>query len=51
MIQLWRLYQGGMGAGHLPDGGGTLVQATIMLDAFAIMSIAEAAIKKEYGTG
>jgi hypothetical protein len=31
--------------GHLPDAGGTLDQAAIMLEAFAIMSAAEARMK------
>ncbi|PWC86048.1 hypothetical protein TSH100_13820 [Azospirillum sp. TSH100] len=54
MVQLWRAYRpqpgriGGMAAGvvpvvgHLPDAGGTGDQAAIMMDAFAIMSDAEA---------
>lgn len=54
MVQLWRAYRpqpgriGGMSAGvvpvsgHLPDAGGTGDQAAIMMDAFAIMTDAEA---------
>ena len=39
MVRLWRLYQGGdMGVGHLPDAGGSMDQAAIMLDAFSLMS-------------
>ena len=45
-IRLWRLFQGGMAPGFLPDGGGTLDQAAIMLDAFAILSAANDANKK-----
>jgi len=41
MIRLWRLYQGGLAVGHLPDAGGTLDQPAIMLDAFALMSATE----------
>lgn len=33
--------------GHLPDAGGTLDQPAIMLDAFAIMSAAEAAMQRD----
>ncbi|MBP2297951.1 hypothetical protein [Azospirillum picis] len=54
MVQLWRAYQphagriGGMAqgvvpvTGHLPEAGGVGDQAAIMMDAFAIMSQAEA---------
>jgi hypothetical protein len=47
MIRLWRLYQGGMGGGHLPDAGGSGQQAAIMLDAFAAMNAAEAELEKD----
>lgn len=54
MVQLWRAYRpqpgriGGMAAGvvpvagHLPEAGGAGDQAAIMMDAFAIMTDAEA---------
>ncbi len=54
MIEYWRAYApppgriGGMAAGylpahgHLPEAGGYGDQAAIMLDAFAVMSAAEA---------
>lgn len=45
MVRLWRLYQGGMAPGWLPDPGGVLDQAAILLDAFAVMSAAEAALQ------
>ncbi len=47
MIRLWRLYEGGMGVGHLPDAGGSMDQAAIMLDAFGLMAAAKAALKPE----
>lgn len=46
MVRLWRLYQGGFGPGHLPDPGGSLDQAAIMIDAFAIMSAEDARLAK-----
>lgn len=50
MIRLWRLYQGGgMGAGYLPDAGGTMDQAAVMIGAFAVMSRVEAQIKPREG--
>ncbi len=45
MLQIWRLWQGGFGPGHLPDSGGSLDQAAIMLDALAIMDATERALK------
>jgi len=47
MVRLWRFFQGGMGAGLLPDEGGTIDQAMIMLAAFSVMSAAEAELKPE----
>jgi hypothetical protein len=48
MIRLWRLYQGGMnGVGHLPDGGGTLDQPALMLDAFGLMTVVEQQLKPD----
>jgi len=51
MLKLWRLYRGGGGLagaipGHLPEAGGTLDQAAIMLHAFDLMSAAEAALRE-----
>lgn len=52
MVRLWRLYQGGgMGVGYLPEPGGALDQSTLMLEAFGLMSSAEAELKKEDGDG
>ena len=45
MLRLWRLFAPGMSAGHLPDAGGTLDQAAIMMDAFDAMTSAEAELK------
>lgn len=45
MVKLWRMYQGGMGAGLLPDAGGLMDQPVIMMEAFDIMSSAEAELK------
>lgn len=48
VVRLWRQYQGGMGGvGHLPEGGGTMDQSPVVLDAFAAMSAAEAELKPE----
>jgi hypothetical protein len=47
MVRLWRLYQGGTGIGHLPESGGSGEQACIMLEAFAVMSGAEAEMKPQ----
>lgn len=48
MIRLWRLYQGsGFGPGHLPQRGGVLDQPVIMLEAFDLMSAAEAELKEK----
>jgi hypothetical protein len=50
MVAIWRQYQGGgTGMGHLPDGGGVLDQAAVMMDALASMGGAEARLKKERG--
>lgn len=47
MLRLWRLYQGsGFGPGPMPERGGALDQPTIMLEAFDIMSAAEAELKE-----
>ncbi len=43
MLRLWRLYQAGTA---LPERGGVMDQAAAMLDAFAIMSAAEAQLPK-----
>lgn len=41
MVRLWSMARGsGFAPGTLPDPGGTLDQAAIMLDAFSIMSAA-----------
>ncbi len=45
MVRLWRLFQGGMGPGHLPDAGGVLDQPALMLDAFAYMNAVEAQLQ------
>jgi hypothetical protein len=48
MIRLWRMSQGGMaGPGPLPEAGGVLDQAAIMLQAFGIMNAAEKELKDE----
>ncbi|WP_376957740.1 hypothetical protein ABNQ39_11465 [Azospirillum sp. A26] len=41
MLHLWRLFQGGMGAGHLPEGPASMDQSVKMMEAFAIMSAFE----------
>lgn len=43
MLRLWRLYQGG----HLPDDGGVMAQAAIMLDAFDEMTVVERELRDE----
>lgn len=47
MLRLWRAYRPGMGAGLLPEAGGLMDQAAIMLAAFDVMSAAEAELKGE----
>ncbi|CAO3453860.1 hypothetical protein [Azospirillum argentinense] len=59
MVRLWRAYRpapgriGGMAAGvfpvagHLPEAGGYGDQAAILLDAFEIMSAAEAELTSD----
>ena len=48
MVRLWRYFQGvDMGIGHLPDAGGLLDQAAIMLEAFGVMSAAERWLKDQ----
>lgn len=42
MLRLWRLFQGGTGAGHLPEPGGAMDQPTKMIDALSLMSAFEA---------
>lgn len=46
MLRLWRLSQGGMARGWLPDPGGTLDQPRVMLEAFAVMSAVEHELTK-----
>ena len=41
MLGLWSMWRSGMGGvGHLPDAGGSLDQAAIMIDAFRAMDAA-----------
>ncbi len=47
MVRLWRLFRSGWGAGYLPDPGGVLDQPNAMLDAFALMSEAEATLEEQ----
>jgi len=47
IVRLWRMYQGGMGVGHLPHAGGAVDQSCILLEAFGILSATEAALKPE----
>jgi hypothetical protein len=49
MVRLWRLYQGGVGIGHLPESGGAAEQACIMLEAFGVMTAAELEMKPSAG--
>lgn len=51
MLRLFRLYQRGeMGAGYLPDAGGLMDQAVVMLEAFDIMAACEAREKDKDAT-
>jgi hypothetical protein len=50
MINIWRLFKGGTAGGHLPEAGGVMDQAAIMMDSFIIMDNAEAEFKKERDT-
>lgn len=45
MLHIWRLSQGGMGSGHLPETGGSMDQSTKMMEAFAIMGAFEAELR------
>lgn len=45
MLRLWRMAYPGMGAGHLPDSGGVMDQAAVMLDAFSIMNAARGEVE------
>jgi hypothetical protein len=46
MILPWRLWQGGgLGPGHLPQAGGSLDQAALMLDALAFMDRIEVRLR------
>ena len=48
MVRLWRMTRGGdFGQGPMPEAGGVMDQAAIMLDAFAVMSAAEAELTRE----
>jgi hypothetical protein len=47
MVKLWRLFTGGMAPGFLPESGGLMDQAAIMIDAFGIMSAAESDLKAD----
>jgi hypothetical protein len=50
LVTLWRLFKGGgMGPGPLPCAGGSGDQPAALMDAFAIMSGAEAEFKKSLG--
>lgn len=44
MLKLFRMYQGGS---YLPDKGGVLDQALIMLEAFDVMAMCEAREKDD----
>jgi hypothetical protein len=43
MISYWRLFQ----QGHLPDQGGVMDQAAVMIDAFGIMTGAEGELARD----
>lgn len=45
-VEAWRAWNTGMGAGALPFAGGTMEQPECTFRAFAILSDAEAALKK-----
>ncbi|MGE0715651.1 MAG: hypothetical protein AB7P02_09420 [Alphaproteobacteria bacterium] len=46
MVRIWNQYRGGgMGAGHLPEAGGTGDQAAIMMDALLAMDAAEGELR------
>lgn len=46
MLRLFRQFAPGMGAGHLPDAGGMLDQAAIMIEAFSVMAEADQEMRK-----
>lgn len=41
MVTFLRLYQGGMGVGHLPELGGVMDQSVLMIDALTLMDAFE----------
>lgn len=43
MLRFWRLYQ----VGHLPEDGGVMRQAAVMLEAFDVMTAAERDLRDE----
>ncbi|MCW2242263.1 hypothetical protein [Azospirillum canadense] len=47
MVRLWRLFQGGMSLGFMPEMAGAMDQSSKMLDAFSVMSAFEAEMKDE----
>lgn len=51
LIRLWRLSQGGTGIGHLPEGPASLDQNPALMEAFAILSSAEAELREDESPG
>lgn len=47
LVRLWRLSQGGMGVGHLPEGPCSLDQGVLLMDVFGLLSAAEAEVRDD----
>jgi hypothetical protein len=45
VVRLWRLFQGGFGAGYLPDAGGVNDQSAWLMDAFSLLTSFEKSLK------
>ena len=45
LADLWRVHRGGMAPGPLPFAGGLADQPACVMESFAVMSAAEAALK------
>lgn len=51
MVELWRLWGGGMSGHLLPEPGGTLDQPVAMIAAFRVMDAAAAEVRRTRGGG
>lgn len=47
MLRLWQYFRPDDGIGHLPEAGGVMDQAAVMMDAFAVMDWAYARLRRK----